>query len=338
MKKPTRIGIVVIGRNEGERLKRCLQSLPADADCVYVDSGSHDGSQDFARSLGLDVVDLPMDTGFTAARARNAGTARIAALPNPPVYVQMLDGDCELRSGWIDAAVEALSAEPRLAAVFGRLRERFPDVSPYNRMCDEEWNVPVGLVRSCSGNAMFRLAPLTQSGGYDATLIAGEEIDLCLRIAAAGWTFRRIDADMALHDVAMLHFSQWWQRTRRAGFAFAEHVWRRRGAADSDWKHALLRIIFWALLLPFVLIMTLLSGHIFSQPMFCLAALVIAALYPLQWVRVALRSYATNSDAGYAMFCSALSSLDKFAQLSGAVQFLTQKILRRSAKIIEHKV
>ncbi len=338
MKTPTRIGIVVIGRNEGERLKRCLQSLPADADCVYVDSGSQDGSQDFARSLGLDVVDLPMDTGFTAARARNAGVARIAALPNPPAFVQMLDGDCELRPGWIDAALKALSAEASLAAVFGRLRERFPDASPYNRMCDEEWNVPVGLVRSCSGNAMFRLVPLAQSGGYDATLIAGEEIDLCLRLAAVGWTFRRIDADMALHDVAMLHFAQWWQRTRRAGFAFAEHVWRRRGGADSDWKHALLRIIFWALLLPCSIMLALLSGYIFSKPMFCWAALVIAALYPLQWVRVALRSYAAQLDARYATYFSIFSSLDKFAQLSGAVQFLTQKMLRRSAKIIEHKV
>ena len=337
MKALARAAIVVIGRNEGERLKRCLQSLPADVACIYVDSGSQDGSLEHAKGLGLDVVDLPLGAGFTAARARNAGIDRIAALPSPPAFIQMLDGDCELDAGWIDAAIKALTAESGDVAVFGRLRERFPEASLYNRMCDEEWNVPVGPVRSCSGNAMFRFAPLQQSGGYDATLIAGEEIDLCLRLASSGWTFRRIDADMALHDVDMAHFSQWWQRMRRAGFAFAEHVWRRRTGADPAWSAAVFRMIFWAIGLP-VAIMTAGSfGYVRSSDLLSGAAVLMVGLYPLQWLRRFMRSYGTSGDIGYAMLYSGLSSLDKFAQFSGAVRFLIQKMLRRSGKIIEHK-
>ena len=40
-----KIGAVAIGRNEGERLINCLQSLKKDLkQIVYVDSGSTDGS------------------------------------------------------------------------------------------------------------------------------------------------------------------------------------------------------------------------------------------------------------------------------------------------------
>ena len=70
----TEIGVVVIGRNEGERLKRCLASLLGKADkVIYVDSGSTDGSVQLAQGLGIEVVALDMTRPFTAARARNEG-------------------------------------------------------------------------------------------------------------------------------------------------------------------------------------------------------------------------------------------------------------------------
>jgi hypothetical protein len=80
----TDIGVVVIGRNEGERLRRCLASLRASGcTAVYVDSGSTDGSPDAARELEADVLALDMSVPFTAARARNAGFARLLELaPN----------------------------------------------------------------------------------------------------------------------------------------------------------------------------------------------------------------------------------------------------------------
>ena len=53
----TVIGVVVIGRNEGQRLERCLCSLAHGADKVmYVDSGSTDGSLQLAANLGVDVL------------------------------------------------------------------------------------------------------------------------------------------------------------------------------------------------------------------------------------------------------------------------------------------
>lgn len=304
--------IVIIGRNEGERLKRCLRSLPVESARVYVDSGSTDGSQGFARSIGIDVVELDPGPGFTAGRARNAGLSAIRAAGNPAAFVQMIDGDCELDPAWIAAGQSALAAHPELACVFGRLRERFPDASLYNRQCDDEWNVPVGEVASCGGIAMFRLGALDAVGGYADDLIAGEEPDLCLRLAQKGWKIRRIDAEMALHDAALIHFSQWWRRARRSGHAYAEHVWRHGKAAFPSWRRQWLSIMFWGLALPLAAATCFTGWAAGGWPSW--PWLLLLAIYPAQIARIALRSAKGLGNA-------TLTVVGKFAELSGAVRF-----------------
>ncbi len=103
-------GVVVIGRNEGERLKQCLNSAAGSECTVYVDSGSTDGSVEWARDRGVEVVQLDMSRGFTAARARNAGFARLRELAPQQEYVQFVDGDCELRQEWPRHAIAFLRA------------------------------------------------------------------------------------------------------------------------------------------------------------------------------------------------------------------------------------
>ena len=120
-----KVGAIAIGRNEGERLGVCLRSLVGAADrVVYVDSGSTDGSRELAESLGVEVVELDLSQPFTAARARNAGVARLRELAESVEFIQFVDGDCELREDWIDKAVTSLETDERLAAVCGRRRER----------------------------------------------------------------------------------------------------------------------------------------------------------------------------------------------------------------------
>src|SRR4029453_9713217 len=76
------VGFVAIGRNEGERLRRCLRAIPRSyGRTVYVDSGSVDDSIALARGLGAEVVELDASVPFTAARARNAGIARLLEAP-----------------------------------------------------------------------------------------------------------------------------------------------------------------------------------------------------------------------------------------------------------------
>jgi glycosyltransferase involved in cell wall biosynthesis len=199
------IGVVVIGRNEGERLRKCLASVARQTGkVVYVDSGSTDNSVEIAESLGAVVVNLDMMRPFTAARARNEGFMRLREAAPDLAYVQFVDGDCEILPGWLEEAALFLDEHPDVAAVCGRLRERFPERSVYNMLCDIEWNTPVGEAKACGGNAMLRADALSQAGKYREDLIAGEEPELCVRLRASGWKIWRLAAEMALHDADML--------------------------------------------------------------------------------------------------------------------------------------
>src|SRR5687767_1841585 len=99
------LGVIAIGRNEGERLRRCLASvLGRGVPVVYVDSASTDGSAAAARSMGAEVVALDMSLPFSAARARNEGFERLTRVAPDVRYVQFVDGDCEVVDGWLERA------------------------------------------------------------------------------------------------------------------------------------------------------------------------------------------------------------------------------------------
>jgi GT2 family glycosyltransferase len=330
----TSIGAVAIGRNEGERLIRCLKSLlpqlPESLPIVYVDSGSTDGSLEAARQLGIDVLPLDLSLPFTAARARNAGFAHLQEKHPDIKYVQFIDGDCELAADWIDCARQELEYHPELAVVCGRLREKFPEKCPYNRLCDMEWRTPVGEVKACGGIAMLRAAAFGQVGGFNPTIIAGEEPEFCLRLRQQGWKIWRIDAEMALHDAEMLYFRQWWQRSARNGHAHAEGAWLHGKPPEWHWVRESLSMWFWGLVLP-VLILAL-AGIIQGWSFLLLGS------YPLLAYRIYRRKRKEGlgaEDASlYALFCV----LGKFPGIQGQIQFHANRLLGRKSKSIEYKI
>ena len=171
----TTVGFVVIGRNEGQRLVRCLDSLPLPArQIMYVDSGSTDGSLEMAEARGIGIVRLDTTRPFTAGRARNEGFGALRAAMPDVGFVQFIDGDCELDRGWIDTASTFLADHPEVAIVCGRRRERFPERSVYNRICDREWDRPVGETDQCGGDSLVRASAFADIGGFTDALIAGE--------------------------------------------------------------------------------------------------------------------------------------------------------------------
>lgn len=310
-----KVAAIVIGRNEGARLADCLRALTGQIDrVIYVDSGSTDGSVALARAAGAQVVDLDMARPFTAARARNAGLAALAA--DPPDFVQFIDGDCALQPGWVQAALAAFADHPAAVVVCGRRRERFPGASVYNALADREWDTPVGLALACGGDALMRHAAVVAVGGYRDSLIAGEEPELCLRLRAAGGEVWRIDAEMTLHDAAITRFSQWWRRSRRAGHAFAEgsHL-----HGPGHWGQETRRALIWGAGLPLLIVML---GLV--HPGF----LALALIYPVQLLRLARRGGWT-----WATF----SLLGKFAEARGALEFHWNRLRRRSGALIEYK-
>jgi len=325
MTRPT-IGVVVIGRNEGERLNTCFQSAVAPGrHVVYVDSGSSDDSVITARSWGVEVVELDRATPFTAARARNVGWSRLG---DDLRYIQFVDGDCELAPGWIETAVTYLREHPAVAVVCGRRRERYPDASRYNRLCDLEWDTPVGDAEACGGDAMIRAIALRSAGGYRDDMIAGEEPELCYRLRHAGGRVVRLSAEMTRHDAAITEFSQWWTRAVRAGHAFAEGDALTSLDSDGLWRREVHSTWAWTVGLP--------------AAAFALAwwtsgtSLLLFLMYPALWLRIfhrALRRWSWRDAALYASFAVPA----KFAHLAGMLRYYRDRRTGRRSALIEYK-
>ncbi|MCA8961182.1 MAG: glycosyltransferase family 2 protein [Planctomycetes bacterium] len=338
-----RVGAVVIGRNEGERLKRCIDSVLAVVDrVVYVDSGSSDGSVEWARARGVEVVELDLSRPFTAARARNEGFARLMDRWGQPTevgipaveVVQFLDGDCVLDRDWIDNALGAIDADRRaessrpLAVVCGRRRETDPDASPYNRLCDIEWNTPIGEADACGGDALVRRDAFEGVGGYDPAVIAGEEPELCVRLRLEGWRIERLDAEMTRHDAAMHRFSQWWRRNERAGHAYAEGRYCHGSGPTRHYVREVKSNLLWAGAVPIVAL---------ALSFFTLWGLLAWLTYPILYLRVVRSTRRRGLSARDARLYAWSCTLGKFPQLVGMVRFHLRRWRGTDPTIIEYK-
>lgn len=325
-----RLGIVAIGRNEGERLRRCLESaMGRGGNVVYVDSNSSDGSVAMAREMGAAVVELDLSTPFTAARARNEGFANLLALDPQCEFVQFVDGDCEIVGGWLERAAAELAGNEKLAVVCGRRRERHPEGSAYNKLCDIEWNTPIGEARACGGDAMMRVIAFTQVGGFDASVIAGEEPELCVRLRQADWKILRVAAEMTLHDAAMTRFRQWWKRMVRGGHAYAQGCAMHGAPPERHWVRENRRIIFWGIVLPIVILALAWPTRGIS--------FALIGLYAVLWWRTLGHAKRRGLAPVDARLYATHMILGKFAEAQGLITFWISRLLGRRTKLIEYK-
>lgn len=290
-----RIALVVIGRNEGAHLAECLagpngQSLRV----VYVDSGSTDNSVEIARAAGVAVIELDDSAPYTAARGRNAGFAWVQENHPDIKLVQFVDGDCVLMDDWLAKGTDLLSKEMGLAAVCGRVRERYPTQTIYNRLCDAEFTRSPGEVAHCGGIFMVRTEAFQSVGGFNAALPAGEEPEFCLRLRHAGWRLWRLADEMALHDSNLTRFNQWWKRTERSGFAYAIGRALHGGKPEYFCVKECRSICFWGVIFPLVIAILALPTGGWSL------LLVLLYLKPL------LGGIRAQSKAGQSLFDSAL--------------------------------
>jgi GT2 family glycosyltransferase len=320
------IGVVIIGRNEGERLIHCLASAKSAADrIVYVDSGSIDGSVSAAERIGATVVELDLTVPFTAARARNEGFARLRALRPDTRFVQFIDGDCVLAEDWLDKALSFIKQRTETALVCGRRRERDPSRSVYNQLCDLEWDTPIGEALACGGDTLVRVEAFESVGGFRPQSIAGEEPELCVRLRERGWKIWRLDAEMTAHDAAMTRFGQWWVRAVRAGYAYAEVARLHRTSPFGIWRRETWRAVVWGGILPIAICL----GAMYKP-----IALGGSLIYLLQICRIALDRGATSSRSWiYAVFVT----LSKFAEFQGILKFYWRRWSGQVVTLIEYK-
>ncbi len=334
------LGVVAIGRNEGERLGRCLLSLAEVAPgvaAVYVDSGSTDGSVERARSLGVEVVELDMTRPFSAARARNAGFERLKAIAPGLRYAMFVDGDCEVAAGWLERAKAEMEARADLVVVCGRRRELFPERSIYNRLADLEWDTPIGLALACGGDSLVRAEAFERVGGFDPTAAAGEEPELCQRLRQAGGTVRRIDAEMTRHDLGMTRFRQWWRRQYRTGYNGLDILTRFPGK-DQLFARDLNRSRLWAIGWPFGVIAVGVAGLAIGGPVVALvAALLAASTLGLQILRLAIKIRPRVDTPRTALAYGMLTMVAKWANLVGQVGYMLDRRRGKMARLIEYK-
>jgi glycosyltransferase involved in cell wall biosynthesis len=321
------VGVVIIGRNEGDRLIRCIRSLTAQSNqLVYVDSASTDDSVKIALSLGAKVVSLNMAIPFTAARARNEGFERMRELYPQTDYVQFVDGDCEITAGWLESAVSFLSMHQDVAVVCGRRRERYPGRTIYNMLCDIEWDTPVGEAKACGGDALMRVRAFEDLKGFRQNLIAGEEPELCVRLRAAGWKIWRLGEEMTLHDAAITRFGQWWKRSMRGGYAYAEGAHLHGAPPERHWVRESRRAWIWGLGIPVVTVGLAISLGTWG--------IVVLLAYPVQIVRLALRGNRSMKENWWrALFLV----LGKFPEAMGQLNFLYNRLVGKTAHLIEYK-
>ena len=324
----SRVGVVVIGRNEGERLRLCLTSLTNQANSiVYVDSGSTDSSVVSASALGIEVIKLDLNIPFTAARARNEGFHRLISISPEIEYVQFVDGDCEVVSTWLADAISFLDENNQYAVVCGRRRERYPEHSIFNLMCDAEWDTPIGDAKACGGDALMRVKAFLEIGGYRSRLIAGEEPELCVRLRKSGWKIWRLSSEMTLHDAAITKFSQWWKRNVRSGYAFAEGAYLHGAPPERHWVKESRRSLFWGFAVP---------GIVLLIGIFCWwCGLIIALIYPLQIFRMALVNKKQLKQ--HPLLQASFNMLGKFAEILGQLRFNYERVTGKSTRLIEYK-
>jgi glycosyltransferase involved in cell wall biosynthesis len=328
--KSDRHGIVIIGRNEASRLEATLSAvIPWIANLVYVDSNSNDNSPAIAEAMGVDVVRVTQGR-MSAARGRRLGMEYLLQQNSDLEYIQFIDGDCELVANWIDTAKRCLVMMPDVGGVTGRLLERHQCDSLLLRLVAVDWDLPAGQTDVVGGISMMRVEALRRAGGWNDDLIAGEELDLSMRICAAGYTLQRLDCDMCLHDMGVTRFSEFWKRTIRTGFAYAQLAWLHGRSGPRRWITRTIGAVVYGLILP----MIVLSGWIihWSLSVVALTGILALILRLIQW-RIRQRD-----PFRIAVAYAALITLCKTAQAIGAVRFFAGMLLGRTPKIIEYKL
>ena len=330
------LSVVVIGRNEGARLERCLRSIAATEpppgesssgiEVIYVDSNSSDGSPELAARLGARCIILPKGR-TTAALGRNAGW-RAASAP----LVLFLDGDTILHPRFVVQAIAAL--RPEIAIVWGHRREIHPEATIFNRVLDLDWIYPPGITEFCGGDALMRRQALAEVNGYDETLIAGEEPEMCRRMRAKNWQILHVDLPMTGHDMAMTSWSQYWKRATRAGYAYAQVSARFRNTGLPFWEEDARRNRNRAITLLGVLAVGIIASAVLRN---VIPILAVAAFYALLSLRTASRMKWKSPDFGTRLAYGFHSHLQQIPIWLGQLQYGRDQSAGRVRGLIEYK-
>lgn len=193
-----RFSVIVPVRDDATRLRRCLQSIRNAAlpggttEIIVADNGSRDDSPRVAADAGARVLVLP---DLKVSALRNSAAAAAAG-----DVLAFVDADHELAAGWMAAAADLLR-EPAVAAA-GAL---YVD-PPGGTWVQEIYGALRGRTKGRhntdwlgSGNMIVRKEAFECVRGFDVSLEACEDVDLCRRLRSAGFHIVADERLLSIH-------------------------------------------------------------------------------------------------------------------------------------------
>ena len=322
------ITVVIPVRNNPVGLTRLMRSLRG-MRVVIVDDGSEVPmtSSDFdGLYCDIQVIRHPRSKG--PAAARNTGLAACQT-----DFVAFLDSDVVPRRGWLEALLGHF-CDPTVALVAPRivnLREPKGVVARYEAVRSsldlgqrEAPVVPYGTVSYVPSAAIIcRRSVLNELGGFDETLISGEDVDLCWRFIEAGARLRYEPIALVAHD-HRTHLREWFARKAFYGTSAAPLSVRHPG------KTAPLVISGWTLLVWILLSMGSGIGYFAST---------IVALFTGRRIANSLRSVDTEPKevaavAARGLWAAALQLASAICRHYWPIALIAAVLFRRCRQVV----
>ena len=226
------VSAVVINRDGGDALDRCLESLRGQSglvlEIVVVDNASAEAERRRIGEKFPEVRLVPFSSNLGFARAANEGIARSSA-----ELVLLVNNDARLAPDYAARLAARLSLDGRLAGVQGIVLR--PDGVTVDT-AGLDWNSRGEAVPLCGGRdrfeapvegievpgisataALYRREALEEAAPdgrvFDDSFFAYyEDVDLALRLARAGWKFALDPEAVAFHEGSMTGSRTPWRR------------------------------------------------------------------------------------------------------------------------------
>lgn len=196
------ISVIVIGRNEGERLAACLDSAHTALrsllhELIYVDSRSTDDSLQIAAAHGARCF-LLEETDTTAGLGRYVGTQEARG-----EYLLFLDGDMQLQPGFVERAMTAMASRG-YDGVCGIREDVYMQGGRIVSRCENYFGCTRERIAPEFGGAIFlRADALARCGGWSPDTIACEEAELHARLLSADCRVGELPVPMIVHTDAV---------------------------------------------------------------------------------------------------------------------------------------
>jgi glycosyltransferase involved in cell wall biosynthesis len=201
--EPVLVSILVKALNEAGNIERCLSSCLVAlqgirGEVIVADSLSEDDTVAIASRFPVRVVQL------LRAEDRGCGVAaQMAYQYARGKYIHIIDGDMELPGQFLREAILILETRRDVAGVGGQLEELRPGshLSRIRSSRARAAHEKSGEVDRLNGGGLYRRQAIEQAGGYltHAGLHAHEELELGLRLRAAGWKLLKTESVSMRH-------------------------------------------------------------------------------------------------------------------------------------------